>query len=181
MLDRPSPRLGLTVRSFGSEHHLLPSPPLPPLSSSSLHLQTLPRPQNAARRPPLSDAIFSSSTSDLEKLKRNRILPALSRHRNREHLHLSDDGLDLLDAHKNMPESSSNRLQAESAEKPAKKARSRCSFCHKRLSIATVHTCRCGAEFCPPHRYAEVHGCSHDYKAQPPNFPIVSAPKLPKI
>ncbi|RVE47127.1 hypothetical protein evm_008204 [Chilo suppressalis] len=44
-----------------------------------------------ARAPPLS-----CSTPDLPQLARHRILPALSRHRNREHLHLSDEGLDSL-------------------------------------------------------------------------------------
>ncbi|XP_013178319.1 PREDICTED: uncharacterized protein LOC106125594 [Papilio xuthus] len=48
------------------------------------------RPPRPHRAPPLS-----ASTSDLETLTRNRILPALSRHRNREHLHLSDDRLEL--------------------------------------------------------------------------------------
>ncbi|XP_050347682.1 AN1-type zinc finger protein 4-like [Nymphalis io] len=115
-------------------------------------------------------ARFSSSTSDLEQLKRNRMLPALSRHRNREHLHLSDDGLDLRPARRAPP--------------PA--ARARCGLCRKRLSVSTEHRCRCGAPFCAPHRYAEVHGCAYDYKADAPRHlrrdnPLVSAPKLPKI
>ncbi|CAG9565058.1 unnamed protein product [Danaus chrysippus] len=127
-----------------------------------------------ARAAPLADTLFCSSTSDLEQLRRNRILPALSRHRNREHLHLSDEGLDL------------TRPEPEPQPEPDKKARVRCGFCRKRLSIATVHTCRCGASFCAPHRYAEVHGCAYDYKDGARDLlrranPLVGTPKLPKI
>lgn len=106
-------------------------------------------------------AWLSSSTSRLETLG---ALPALSRHANREHLHLSDDLL-----HRPPPDKKPPRL--------------RCAFCKKRLSIATVHKCRCGASFCAPHRYAEVHGCAYDYKARPhPGLgTALLAPKLPKI
>lgn len=197
-------------------------------SASSLHAVR----QGCAPRPhpPLSDALFSSSTSDLEKLKRNssRILPALSRHRNREHLHLSDEGLDLsrLDrsqhprhslevgserrqrriqniaedkrlfrfddvpdkaerANEKEKEKETDNTNEKEIEKE-KKIRIRCGFCRKRLSIATVHRCRCGANFCAPHRYAEVHGCMYDYKAGAHQYlaqanPLVSKPKLPKI
>lgn len=67
-----------------------------------------------------------------------------------------------------------------------KTKRIRCAFCKKRLSIASIHTCRCGVVFCAPHRYAEVHGCRYDYKAEGQEYlrranPLVSAPKLPKI
>lgn len=101
------------VRAFGSSQQLADGAHPPPpagvhqhphsQSASSLHARHPPPPPGPgpARRvsrpapaPPLSDALFSSSTSDLEKLRRNRILPALSRHRNTEHLHLSDDHLD---------------------------------------------------------------------------------------
>ncbi|KAJ0174876.1 hypothetical protein K1T71_009984 [Dendrolimus kikuchii] len=191
-------------------------------SASSLHaVRHAPAPRH---HPPLSDALFSSSTSDLEKLKRNssRFLPALSRHRNREHLHLSDEGLDL-SHHSAAPhplEVGGERRLARAARAPPpppprpdpdpparpaplaplappadapaakddkeRKIRIRCGFCRKRLSIATVHRCRCGAAFCAPHRYAEVHGCLYDYKAQAHAYltranPLVSAPKLPKI
>ncbi|KAH9635964.1 hypothetical protein HF086_015538 [Spodoptera exigua] len=42
--------------------------------------------------------VLSSSTSELEKLRGPRLLPALSRHRPREHLHLSDERLDVAPA-----------------------------------------------------------------------------------
>ncbi|XP_034834923.1 AN1-type zinc finger protein 4-like [Maniola hyperantus] len=193
---------GWRARGFGSSTQLGSAP----RSASALPVRAA---RHAPRAPPLSDALFSSSTSDLEKLKRNRILPALSRHRNREHLHLSDEGLDL-SRHSpprsrevgserrqrrisNIAETDAARLLAfdepkpEPEQKPEKKiARIRCGLCKKRLSIATVHKCRCGAEFCAPHRYAEVHGCAYDYKAHALHYlqqanPLVSAPKLPKI
>ncbi|XP_022123714.2 AN1-type zinc finger protein 4 isoform X2 [Pieris rapae] len=181
-------------------------------SSSALHVRTR---RSARSSPPLSDALFSSSTSDLEHLKRNRILPALSRHRNREHLHLSDDRLDTPPADSLAPslaplnkEVGSERRQRridkitemeqrfkedkdvsqekEKGSEEKKKIKIRCAFCKKRLSIATVHTCRCGAELCAPHRYSEVHGCAYDYKGHALDAlrrenPLVSAPKLPKI
>ncbi|XP_063625711.1 uncharacterized protein LOC134797415 [Cydia splendana] len=205
---------GWRARPFGSHGQLAPPPlPLPPLaplgaaahSASSLQLQP---------HPPLEDALFSSSTSDLETLTRNRMLP-LSRHRNREHLHLSDEGLDVSHRPRNLEVGSERRqrrikkiaelensrlfrfgdsfedvvqeVEKEPEKKEIKKiARIRCGFCKKRLSIATVHKCRCGAEFCAPHRYAEVHGCLYDYKANAHQYlqranPLVSAPKLPKI
>lgn len=45
---------------------------------------------------------------------------------------------------------------------------------------------RCGNTFCATHRYAEVHGCTYDYKNEgrkliEQNNPVVAAPKLPKI
>lgn len=213
---------GWLARPFGSHGQLAPPPlgplaplpPLPPLaplgaaahSASSLQLRPL------QPHPPLSDALFSSSTSDLETLS-SRMMP-LSRHRNREHLHLSDEGLDVHRPRnlevgserrqrriKKIAELESSRLfrfgdsfedvSAEVEKEPEKKemkkiGRIRCGFCKKRLSIATVHKCRCGHEFCAPHRYAEVHGCAYDYKANAHQYlqranPLVSAPKLPKI
>ncbi|CAB3252881.1 unnamed protein product [Arctia plantaginis] len=156
-------------------------------SASSLHARTPAPPRRPA---PLSDALFSSSTSDLEKLKRNsRILPALSRHRNRSHLHLSDSGLDVAGgagAGGAAPAGSGAVVAAaeggEGAASP-RKARSRCQLCRKRLSIATLHRCRCGGSYCAPHRYAEVHGCAYDYRADAAALlqPPVHAPKLPRI
>ncbi|XP_028168461.1 AN1-type zinc finger protein 4-like [Ostrinia furnacalis] len=48
-----------------------------------------------AREP---DALHHALSSSSEQLQRTRILPSLSRHRNREHLHLSDEGLHLAPA-----------------------------------------------------------------------------------
>ncbi|XP_045451575.1 AN1-type zinc finger protein 4-like [Melitaea cinxia] len=114
-------------------------------------------------------ARFSCSTPDLGQLQRNRMLPALSRHRNREHLHLSDDGLDLRPA----------PAPPAPAAPPAPR---RCQLCRRRLSVATAHRCRCGGAYCAPHRYAEVHGCCYDYKAEARAPPAALADrKLPKI
>ncbi|XP_063537362.1 uncharacterized protein LOC134746762 [Cydia strobilella] len=198
---------GWATRPFGSHGQLAAPRGAAAHSASSLQLQH-------PARPPLEDALFSSSTSDLETLTRNRMLP-LSRHRNREHLHLSDEGLDVSHRPRNLEVGSERRqrrikkiaelensrlfrfgdsfddvvqqVEKEPEKKEIKKiARIRCGFCKKRLSIATVHKCRCGAEFCAPHRYAEVHGCLYDYKANAHQYlqranPLVSAPKLPKI
>ncbi|CAH2092551.1 unnamed protein product [Euphydryas editha] len=149
----------------------------------------------APRAPPRA-ARFSSSTSDLEQLKRNRMLPALSRHRNREHLHLSDDGLDLRrerPAAISTPAPAPPPAPAAAAAPSAPAApeagaasprrRARCALCRRRLSVSTAHRCRCGGSFCAPHRYAEVHGCCYDYKAAArAELPAAFAnPKLPKI
>ncbi|XP_021195859.3 AN1-type zinc finger protein 4 [Helicoverpa armigera] len=134
----------------------------------------------APRRPaPLADALFSSSTSDLENLKRNsRILPALSRHRPREHLHLSDERLDAAPA---APPAPAPAAPAAATPAPPAGRRTRCGLCRKRLSIATLHRCRCGGSYCAPHRYAEVHGCAYDYRADVPRPLPLHAPKLPRI
>lgn len=106
-------------RGFGSSSQLAPPAPASPAhshSASSLHLRrphahppAHRHPLRAPPAPPLSDALFSSSTSDLEKLKRNRILPALSRHRNTEHLHLSDERLDAAPRPRNLEVGSERR------------------------------------------------------------------------
>ncbi|XP_073962121.1 LOW QUALITY PROTEIN: AN1-type zinc finger protein 4-like [Choristoneura fumiferana] len=195
---------------WGSSSALSPAPA--PLGGAAHSASSLQLRRAAAPRPPRAAALYSASTSDLQTLTA-AILP-LSRHRNREHLHLSDEGLDV--THRKTLEAGSERRQRrikkiaelensrlfrfgdsfedvktevekEPEKKEAKKvARIRCEFCKKRLSIATVHKCRCGAEFCAPHRYAEVHGCAYDYKANAHQYlqranPLVSAPKLPKI
>ncbi|KAJ8714817.1 hypothetical protein PYW08_004798 [Mythimna loreyi] len=154
-------------------------------SASSLH-RAAPPPRRAA---PLCDALFSSSTSDLEKLKRNsRILPALSRHRPRSQLHLSESRLDSVAPRPRSPEAAAaggagaGVGAGEAAPAPPRRARPRCAWCRKRLSIATLHRCRCGAAYCAPHRYAEVHGCAYDYRAElRPEPAPVTQPKLPRI
>ncbi|KAJ8712044.1 hypothetical protein PYW07_004886 [Mythimna separata] len=156
-------------------------------SASSLH-RAAPPPRRAA---PLCDALFSSSTSDLEKLKRNsRILPALSRHRPRSQLHLSESRLDAVVPRPRSPETAGAAAAPAAPEEappaapapPARRSRARCAWCRKRLSIATLHRCRCGAAYCAPHRYAEVHGCAYDYRAAVrPDAPPPHQPKLPRI
>ncbi|KAK3738049.1 hypothetical protein QZH41_012926 [Actinostola sp. cb2023] len=66
------------------------------------------------------------------------------------------------------------------------KKKTRCFFCGKKTGLATTFQCRCGNTFCATHRYAEVHGCTYDYKSEgrkliEQNNPVVAAPKLPKI
>ncbi|KAL0821428.1 hypothetical protein ABMA28_004907 [Loxostege sticticalis] len=101
-------------------------------------------------------APLSSSTDELEQRDRARILPSLSRHRNREHLHLSDEGLHL----------SARSLEVGSERRQRRIQRGGDNACDK--------------------RYAEVHGCAYDYKAHAHTYlqranPPVQAPKLPKI
>ncbi|CAG4944590.1 unnamed protein product [Parnassius apollo] len=129
----------------------------------------------AARAPPLS-----ASTSDLHQLTRTstRILPALSRYRNREHLHLSDERLELarpcparaekLCSETEQACSETKQPCSEAAVQGKESRRVRCGFCRRRLGAATEHRCRCGGAYCAPHRYQEVHGCAYDYKATHP-------------
>lgn len=149
-------------------------------SASSLHV-----------RAPLSGALFSSSTSELEKLRAGpRLLPGLQpglqRHRPREHLHLSDERLDAApDPAPPAPAAdaaSSTGSTGSTGGAAGSRRRTRCGLCRKRLSIATLHRCRCGGSYCAPHRYAEVHGCAYDYRAAAPRHDApLHAPKLPRI
>lgn len=185
------------------------------LSSSTSELDTLRRPRAL---PALSSLSPLPPLPPLSPLSPLSPLPALSRHHNTEHLHLSDDMLhythkkrhnldertqkrvnDLpnmehsrLFGYDNFISSEEREVEKESIPKPsgsdetnegkgAKKTRIRCSWCGKRLSIATRHSCRCGRVLCAPHRYAEAHDCTHDYKTHAQVLPVVSAPKLPKI
>uniref|UniRef100_A0A8C5QLI2 Zinc finger AN1-type containing 4 n=1 Tax=Leptobrachium leishanense TaxID=445787 RepID=A0A8C5QLI2_9ANUR len=67
-----------------------------------------------------------------------------------------------------------------------KKVTKHCLVCRKKTGLATSFDCRCGHNFCAAHRYAETHNCPYDYKAAGKRYlqeayPVVSAPKLPKI
>ncbi|KOB69463.1 Uncharacterized protein OBRU01_15043 [Operophtera brumata] len=159
------------------------------LDAFANHLAEVFKPNDGtSNEDPNIEVFLTTKTNDqyqlfIFSLFSSRILPALSRHRNREHLHLSDEGLHLHRV-RDAEHASEERLAAPPVKE--KKLRVRCALCAKRLSIATVHTCRCGAAFCAPHRYAEVHGCAYDYKADAHRYlrranPLVSAPKLPKI
>ncbi|XP_035444297.2 AN1-type zinc finger protein 4 isoform X3 [Spodoptera frugiperda] len=142
-------------------------------SASSLHV-----------RAPLSGALFSSSTSELEKLRAGpRLLPGLQRHRPREHLHLSDERLDAApDPAPPAPAADAASSTGSGGGAAGSRRRTRCGLCRKRLSIATLHRCRCGGSYCAPHRYAEVHGCAYDYRAAAPRHDApLHAPKLPRI
>ncbi|TPP58352.1 AN1-type zinc finger protein 4 [Fasciola gigantica] len=64
--------------------------------------------------------------------------------------------------------------------------RKRCALCLRKIGIVNSYSCRCGRYFCSRHRYAEVHACPFDYKAEArrtliDSNPVVTAPKLPKI
>lgn len=64
--------------------------------------------------------------------------------------------------------------------------RKRCALCLRKIGIVNSYSCRCGRNFCSRHRYAEVHACPFDYKAEArrtliDSNPVVTAPKLPKI
>jgi AN1-type zinc finger and ubiquitin domain-containing protein 1 len=68
----------------------------------------------------------------------------------------------------------------------AKTMTKRCTTCGKKTRLATSFSCRCGGNFCSVHRYAEVHGCTFDYKSEGRRLleqsnPLVTAAKLPKI
>jgi hypothetical protein len=44
--------------------------------------------------------------------------------------------------------------------------RCQCADCKRKLSLIDIACqCRCGKYFCPPHRSAEDHACTWDYKA----------------
>lgn len=71
-----------------------------------------------------------------------------------------------------------------SPSKPGR--RKRCSLCLRKTGLVGGYLCRCGRNFCSRHRYAELHACPFDYKAEArrtliDSNPIVTAPKLPKI
>ncbi|CAH8649784.1 unnamed protein product [Schistosoma bovis] len=64
--------------------------------------------------------------------------------------------------------------------------RKRCSMCSRKIGITNSYTCRCDRSFCSVHRYAEVHACQYDYKAEARRYiiesnPVITTPKLPKI
>ncbi|TVU35008.1 hypothetical protein EJB05_16872, partial [Eragrostis curvula] len=41
---------------------------------------------------------------------------------------------------------------------------SRCSECHKKMTLVGRFTCRCGRTYCPTHRHSEAHACAYDYQ-----------------
>ncbi|CAI2734789.1 unnamed protein product [Schistosoma spindalis] len=69
---------------------------------------------------------------------------------------------------------------------PNSTRRKRCSVCLRKIGLTNTYTCRCDRSFCSVHRYAEVHACQYDYKAEARRYiiesnPVITAPKLPKI
>ncbi|KAK4476208.1 hypothetical protein MN116_001419 [Schistosoma mekongi] len=69
---------------------------------------------------------------------------------------------------------------------PDSTRRKRCSMCLRKTGLANSYLCRCDRNFCSLHRYAEVHACQYDYKAEARRYMIesnavVTTPKLPKI
>ncbi|CAH8620031.1 unnamed protein product [Heterobilharzia americana] len=81
---------------------------------------------------------------------------------------------------------SSNSTEGSHLSSPSSTQRKRCALCLRKIGLANSYTCRCGRSFCSRHRYAEVHACSYDYKAEARRYlvesnPVITAPKLPKI
>lgn len=77
-------------------------------------------------------------------------------------------------------------LEVKQVKPTRRESRVKCKACNKRLGLASRYECRCGSMFCSLHRYAEMHECTHDYRAEgrrviAMNNPEVKAPKLPKI
>ncbi|KAM3186423.1 hypothetical protein ACTXT7_004358 [Hymenolepis weldensis] len=69
---------------------------------------------------------------------------------------------------------------------PSKLKAKRCASCNRKTGLADSYTCRCERNFCAKHRYAELHDCPFDYKAEARRViqetnPVVTAAKLPKI
>jgi hypothetical protein len=55
------------------------------------------------------------------------------------------------------------RIEQTVTKEPKKYSR-RCNFCHKRVAISAIITCRCGLELCSQHIHSDTHYCSYDYK-----------------
>jgi len=50
-----------------------------------------------------------------------------------------------------------------SSSSPAKKKKTRCLICKKKLGISGFE-CRCGGMFCSLHRFEDQHNCNFDFK-----------------
>jgi len=84
-----------------------------------------------------------------------------------------------------VPDSKLKVEEDKSEPEPAKKKKSRCLSCKKKLGL-TGFSCRCGGLFCGIHRYSDKHECSFDYNAMGKKEiaeanPVVVAQKVAKI
>ncbi|KAL5106355.1 AN1-type zinc finger protein 4 [Taenia crassiceps] len=85
--------------------------------------------------------------------------------------------------------SSPSKTRKDTSEPPRRSLRlkaNRCASCNRKTGLVDSYTCRCERNFCSKHRYAELHACPFDYKADARRYiretnPVVTAAKLPKI
>ncbi|VDD74231.1 unnamed protein product [Mesocestoides corti] len=83
--------------------------------------------------------------------------------------------------------SSPTKSRQDMSEPPRRSPRAnRCASCNRKTGLANSYTCRCERNFCSRHRYAELHACPFDYKADARRYlresnPVITAAKLPKI
>ncbi|VDK20548.1 unnamed protein product [Taenia asiatica] len=97
------------------------------------------------------------------------------------------------DEHRSQPPlakpSSPSKTRKDTSEPPRRSPRlktNRCASCNRKTGLVDSYTCRCERNFCSKHRYAELHACPFDYKADARRYiretnPVVTAAKLPKI
>ncbi|VDM19379.1 unnamed protein product [Hydatigera taeniaeformis] len=86
-------------------------------------------------------------------------------------------------------QSSLTKTRKDSSEPPRRSPRpkaNRCASCNRKTGLVDSYICRCERNFCSKHRYAELHACPFDYKADARRYiretnPVVTAAKLPKI
>ncbi|CUT99173.1 an1 type zinc finger [Echinococcus multilocularis] len=98
-----------------------------------------------------------------------------------------------VDEHQSQPPlmnpSSPSKTRKDTSEPPRRSPKvntNRCASCNRKTGLVDSYTCRCERNFCSKHRYAELHACSFDYKADARRYiretnPVVTAAKLPKI
>lgn len=101
------------------------------------------------------------------------------------HTHKTPDELDGAAACPSSVSLMESPSKEDMANKDAKKKKSRCLACKKKVGL-TGFTCRCGGLFCSIHRYSDKHECSFDYKALgaseiTKSNPVVVAQKVSKI
>ncbi|KAF0288973.1 Zinc finger A20 and AN1 domain-containing stress-associated protein 9 [Amphibalanus amphitrite] len=82
-------------------------------------------------------------------------------------------------------ESGLDSAAASPADPAAKKKKSRCDVCRKKVGL-TGFTCRCDGLFCSLHRYSDKHDCSFDYRVHGQheirkNNPVIVGEKVNKI
>ncbi|KAL7057672.1 hypothetical protein AAHC03_016867 [Spirometra sp. Aus1] len=84
------------------------------------------------------------------------------------------------------PKSRHDMSEPPTNRKPTQAKANRCASCNRKTGLSNSYTCRCGNNFCSRHRYAELHSCPYDYKAEArrclrESNPVITATKLPKI
>ncbi|BHF75296.1 AN1-type zinc finger protein 4 [Sparganum proliferum] len=64
------------------------------------------------------------------------------------------------------PKSRHDMSEPPTNRKPTQAKANRCASCNRKTGLSNSYTCRCGNNFCSRHRYAELHSCPYDYKAE---------------